>query len=292
MKEILEIFEKYELVSLKEISSNEESLNNFLIQFSKDLGEQIDTLSRLIDTEKYPDYYNLNEATVIGSITRIVKLFQESVNFYEQDKLELLSQFTRPMYESFIVVKYLMRKGEDSQRNFRLVSYRARYENLKKLQELEDNSHPIIKRQLMKLETKLEVDGFTINNLIEESKKKNKAWKLDGKSFYKIHSEVDYEDLYSFIYGVGSDAVHGNWQEIFDFHLTRKGNGYFGFLNYEKCDCRVLVPLNSIVIESFQEFLKWNNSSTEEIQNGLANMKTLSNSVYEIWENKFGEVLE
>ncbi|MBK9015769.1 MAG: hypothetical protein IPM82_17840 [Saprospiraceae bacterium] len=122
-----------------------------------------------------------------------------------------------------------MRNGEESQRNFRLVSYRARFENIKKLKELDDSDHPIIKRQLLKLKTKLQTDGFTIDDLEAESKKKNK-WKLDGKSFWKIHSEVDFEDLYSFIYGVGSDAVHGNWQEIFDFHLTRKDTGYFGFL--------------------------------------------------------------
>ena len=246
----------------------------------------------MINTEKYPNYYNLNEATVVGSITRIIKLFQESVASCSKNKLEIFSQFTRPLYESFIVAKYLMRNGEESQRNFRLVSYRARYENFKKLQEIEDKNHPIIKRQLIKLETKLKVDGFTIDDLISESKKGKKAWKLDGKSFWKIHSEVDYKDLYSFIYGVGSDAVHGNWQEIFDFHLTRKESGYFGFLNFEKCDCRVLVPLNSIVIEIIQEFLEWNDSLNKKIESGLQNMKTISNKIYEIWERKYGEILE
>lgn len=292
MKEISDILEKYELISFGDISSSKESLNAFLIDFSKDLSELVDNLSRVINTEKYPNYYNLNESTVVGSITRIIKLFQESVNYYSENKLEIFSQFTRPIYESFIVAKYLMRNGEDSQRNFRLVSYRARYDNFNKLQELDDKNHPIIKRQLMKLETKLEVDGFTIDDLIRENKKGNKAWKLDGKSFWKIHSEVDHKDLYSFIYGVGSDAVHGNWQEIFDFHLTRKGIGYFGFLNFEKCDCRVLVPLNSIVIEIIHEFLEWNESLNNEIKLGLLNMNSISNKVYEIWEREYGEILE
>lgn len=292
MKEITELFDKYELISLQENSETEEMLNSFLIRFSKDLGEIIDMLSRIINTETHPNYYNINEATIVGSITRIVKLFQESVLFYEQNKLEIFAQFTRPLYESFIVTKYLIRNGENSQRNFRLVSYRARYQNFKSLNKLEDKSHLIITRQLMKLKTKLEVDGFTIEDLEAESKLKGKAWKLDGKSFWKIHSEVDIEHLYSFIYGVGSDAVHGNWQEIFDFHLTKKEGGYLGFLNYEKCDCRILVPLNSMVIEGLHEFLKWNNGLTEEIKLGLMNMKSLSNSIYEVWEDKFGEKLE
>lgn len=291
MKELSDIFEKYELVSLNEISASEELLNDFLIELSRDLGDLIDSLSRVHNTESHPNYYSLNESTVVGSVIRIIKLFKESVNFYQQNKLELLSQFIRPMYESFIIAKYLMRNGENSQRNFRLTSYRARYENFKKLYELKDGIHPLIQRQLAKLNTKLEVDAFTIEDLIKESKKK-KAWKLDGKSFWKIHKEVDNKDLYSFIYGVGSDAVHGSWQEIVDFHLTRKEEGYFGFLNFEKCDCRILVPLNSIVIECMQEFAVWNETSNKELKEGLSSINNLSNSIYEIWGKKFGEIID
>jgi hypothetical protein len=292
LRELSEIFEKYDLVSLNEISSSEELLNDFLIELSTDLGELIDSLSRVHNSESHPNYYSLNESTVVGSVVRIIKLFKESVNFYEQNKLELLAQFTRPLYESFIVAKYLMRNGEDSQRSFRLTSYRARYKNFKKLQDHKGDNHPLIQRQLAKFNTKLEVDAFKLEDLIQESKKKSKAWKLDGKSFWKIHSEVDNEELYSFIYGGGSDAVHGSWQEILDFHLTRKGEGYFGFLNFEKCDCRILVPLNSMVIECMQEFLAWNSTSDKDLKEGLINMNNLSNAIYDIWENNFGEIIE
>ncbi|SDR91579.1 DUF5677 domain-containing protein [Gramella sp. MAR_2010_147] len=293
MKEITEIFRKYSNLDLSEHSRSEMELNNLIIKFSKDLGELIDILSRVINHEKHPNYYNLNESTIVGSITRIVKFYQEYIKYQELNKLEIQSLFARPMYESFIISKYLIKNGTQSQRNFRLVSYRARYQNYKKLIELNDNDHPIIKRQLLKLETKLKVDEFSIEDLEQEdNKSNNKKWKLDGKSFWKIHSEVDNADLYSFIYGVGSDAVHGNWQEIFDFHLTRKENGYFGFLNYEKCDCRVIVPMNSIVIEGLLEFLNWNECLTNEIKNGLVKMNEISNSFYTIWEEKFGEILE
>lgn len=293
MNEITEIFSKYSKIDLSEFSKSEIELNNLIIKFSKDLGELIDILSRVINHEKHPNYYNLNESTIVGSITRIVKLYQEYIKYQELNKLEIQSLFARPMYESFIIAKYLIKNGPESQRNFRLVSYRARHQNFKKLMELNDNEHPIIKRQLLKLETKLKVDGFTIEDLeLEDNKPNNKKWKLDGKSFWKINSEVDNKDLYSFIYGVGSDAVHGNWQEIFDFHLTRKEGGFFGFLNYEKCDCRVIVPMNSIVIESLLEFLNWNDCLTSEIENGLMKMNEVSNSFYTIWEENFGETLE
>lgn len=289
MKKLSDYFDNYQSVSLNHFSETE--LNRFIIEFSIDLGQLIDILSSIINTKKYPNYYSLNDSTVVGLLTRIVKLFQESVYFYEKNKTEIFAQFTRTIYESFIIAKYLMQNGENSQSNFRLISYHSRYENYKKLNELPDRHHPIIQRQLKKLDSKLKLDGFTIDDLHIENKKKN-SWKLDGKSFWKIHKEVDNEELYSFVYGSGSDFVHGSWQEIMDFHLTKKGKGYFGYLNYEKCDCRLIVPLNTIIFEIFNSYLLWNDTLTEEISVGFKEMRALNLKVYEIWEKKFGETLQ
>ena len=74
--------------------------------------------------------------------------------------------------------------------------------------------------------------------------------------------------------------------------MTEKGNGYFGFLNYEKCDCRGLISINSIIIESITEFLNWNNCKTEEVENGLKNMQKTNHYIYKVWEDNFGEILE
>lgn len=289
MKEIDSILEKYIQFSIPSIE-NEIELNTIAINYSKDLTELVDILSRINNFQARPNYYNLNEATIVGSMTRIIKLFKEFVNNYEQNKLEILTLFARPLYESFITLKYLIKNGEQSQRNFRLVSYRARFENFKILIK-EDPNHPIIKRQLWKLNSKLKEDGFTMEDLEAENGKSQK-WKLDGKSFWKIHSEVDFAPLYSFIYGVGSDAIHGNWQEIFDFHLTKKDNGYFGFLYYEKCDCRVLIPMNTIITESILEFLEWNECLTEKISVGIENMQKANQSFYQVWEERFGEKVD
>lgn len=288
MEEINNIFSKYNELSFNSSFKTEEELNKYIIQYCNDLSELVDLLSHLINNETHPNYYNLNEATIVGSITRIIKLYKEIIHNYELNKSEILALFVRPFYESFIISKYLIRNGEESQRNFRIVSYKSRFDNFKILN---NQNNLIIKRQLFKLNAKLKEDGFTISDLEKEDKKSQK-WKLDGKSFWKIHSEVDFTEMYSFIYGVGSDSVHGNWQEIIDFHLTEKGKGYFGFLNYEKCDCRAVITINTILIESILEFLEWNNCSTDKIEKGLKSMLKINQYVYPIWEEKFGETIE
>lgn len=288
MEELNDIFEKYQQSPFDSTIKTEDELNKLAIQYLKDLAELADILCRLINHETHPNYYTLNESTVVGSLTRIIKLYKELISNFEENKLEIVTLFARPLYESFIILKYLIRNGNESQKNFRLISYKSRYENFKLLSQEIDQTHPIIQRQLLKLNRKLQEDGLNIEDLETENNKKN-SWKLDGKSFWKIHSEVDFKEMYSFIYGTGSDAIHGNWQEIMDFHLTKKGNGYFSFLNYEKCDCRVIVPISTIIIESLLEFLEWNKCLTEKIEFGLNIMLKINQSIYIIWEEKFGE---
>lgn len=293
MQEIEEISLKYETLPLSYFTKDSEDLKLFSILFSKDLAEFIDILARSINFDTRKDYYDINEATIVGLITKVVKYYNEALNYYETDKLDILGLFTRPIYESFILIKYLTLNGSSSQKNFRLVSYNSRYKNYKKLIHSENIDSPIIQRQLIKLLSKLNFDDFTIEDLELEDKKNNKQkWKIDGKTFWDIHNEVDNSYLYSFMYGGGSDFIHGNWQEIMDFHLTRKGKGYIGFFNFEKCDCRIIVALNGIILEAIREFLKWNNCLGDEIDLAISKMTLCNKSIYLAYEMKFGESIE
>ena len=202
LEEVNYIFDKYFKSPFDSTIVAEDEFNKLVFLYSKDLAVLTDLLCRIIDKETYPDYYSLNEGTIVGLITRIIKLYKELINKYQQNEGEILTIFVRLIYESFITLKYLIKNGHQSQKNFRIISYKSRYENYKLLCKEPDQNHPIIKRQLIKLKNKLKVDGFTIADLETENQKKGR-WKLDGKSFRKIHSEVDLTQLYSFIYGAG-----------------------------------------------------------------------------------------
>ena len=289
MERVYEIFLKYVNDGYIIPFDTEESLNNTVIEFSTDIHELCDILSHTINFETHPNYYNINESTVIGSLTRIIKLYKELLEYYKQNKLEIYALFSRPLYESFIIMKYLIKNGENSQKHFRLISYKSRYDNYKFLIKQENQNSPPLKRQLLKFKSKLEQDNITLADLEAEGNNQNKKWKLDGKSFWQIHKEVDISELYSFIYGTGSDSVHGNWQEIIDFHLTEKGGGYFSYLNYEKCDCRSIIPMNTIMLEAINVFLEWNNCTTDAIKSSIEVLLNINSTYYNLWETHFGE---
>lgn len=283
---MLELLDKYKCVSLKDVSSSEESINNLLIELSVDLSELLDISSRIVNKEKHPNYYNVNEATVVGLLTRIVKLFKESVDYYSANKLEMYLIFYRLIYESFVVMKYLIVNGENSQRNFRLASYSNAYKRYEKLKEVKSQTNPIVKEQLIKIENKIKADGFTFDDL---NKKNNK---LDGKNFRSINSEVEEDWLYDFTYGVGSSSVHGDWQDVINNHIIKNGEAYYGNLTYRKSNCKALVPLISIVIECITEFFKWIDYKNEKIQTGLSNIDTIAHDAYLVWEDKYGDRIE
>ena len=293
MLEINSILSKYDKKPLDSLFGSDVELNNFALTFSKDLSEIIEFTSLLSNENIRLNQYNLNECTIVGSLIRIIKYYKEILINYEQNKSEIINLFVRPLYESLITIKYLIINGEESQKNFRLISYKARFEVLKKQEDFEGKDSLQFKRLLSKINAKLDLDELTFSDLELENKKDyKKKWKLDGKSFRDINKEVDIDYFYSSTYGVSSDTIHGNWQEIIDYHLTKKENGYFGYLNYEKCDYRILVFINIIIIQSVLNFLKWNKCLTNNIELGMINMSKTNYYIYEVWEEKYGEQID
>jgi hypothetical protein len=53
----------------------------------------------------------------------------------------------------------------------------------------------------------------------------NNSTKWDGKVKSRIKEIID-PDFYVLIYGNASHAIHGNWQDLITYHLTKDGDGF------------------------------------------------------------------
>jgi hypothetical protein len=291
MDELVKLYDKYRAFNHTKLYASKADFDELFQEFIKDFDVVIDILARMYNEDKYPQFYDINESTIVGAIARIVKLYKECVHLFKEKNDDVLGLIIRPLFETTIIVRYLIVSGANSQKNFRLVSYKSRFQNYKKLIADENLQEvPAAKRLLEKLNTKIERDGFTIQDLEDEQASGGRKWKLDGKSFYDIHKEVGDENHYSFVYGVGSDSVHGNWQEINDYHLTGKyQNHYSGFLNYEDPKCITIIPIIDFIMNSFSEYLEWN-GCFDENNRCLFEILTHWNRVfYDIYEEKYSE---
>ena len=200
--------------------------------------------------------YSINDATIVGIFTKLYKHFYLFQTAYKKREYETLVLLTRPIYEAFVIMKYLILKGESSQRHYRLVSYRRRYQNTKELEE----SGGIGQVLLEKLKTAMTIDGFSYNDFEgENSKKKGRKWELDGKNFSEIHKEVENHKSYPYVYGALSEVIHSGWGDVRQLHLTYcEGDFFIPNLNFNDYnDIRIINNIISIMIEATESFLVW-----------------------------------
>lgn len=205
-------------------------------------------------------FYNKDQATVVGLMTRITKYYGETVQYYEEQKGDMILLIFRTIYESFVTMKYLIKKGEESQRHFRLISFKNRYREIDFLENLGGNNSNILAQ---KFREEIEWDCFSISDFEEENKKnKSVRWKLDGKTFKDIQKEVDIEEAYKYAYGIISDMVHGGWGEISQLHLTQyAGHKYRPKLDfYSEMEIKMMSTQVSILIESIQKYSQWHDT--------------------------------
>lgn len=256
--------------------------SNFIIDFSNEL---LNLIKNTIDPFEDVGYvYNINQATIIGLYTKLYKHFKLFIRAFNDNEYETTALLSRPMYETFVLMKYLSLKGIDSQKHYRLVSYRRRYKNFKELEGIEGIGQLIIE----KIKSAMSIDGFTMSDFeAEDSKLKGRKWELDGKNFSEIHKEVEISETYGHIYGMFSEVIHSGWSDIRQLHLTYCENDYFipKMDFYDNNDNRIIAPIFSILIESSEEFLKWSERN-KEIKY-LAEHKRINNLIIQYIFNNY-----
>jgi len=238
-------------------------IDDFFNDYLKELSE---LTSYIIDPSKEDCIsYSINDGTIAGLFVKIVKCHNEIITAYLNKKGDVVMWLSRPLYEAFVLMKYLIMKGKDSQRNYRLVSYRNRF---KRLVECKMRNSGIDKVMLTKFSDAIKVDGFLeIDFEREDSQPTGKKWRLDGKNFSEIHREVENPNIYSYVYGTLSEFIHGGWGEARQFNLRQCSEDKFiaKLEYYDNMEIRFITPTNSIVLEAAAEFLNWSEREDEVV---------------------------
>ena len=225
MEEFVDITAKYQPAYIERCFSSMAGLHEFSVVFYKDVGNLYDALTRLKNLDRNPTGFSIDEAPILGLLVRISKLVKEVVRYYEQDNAEIIGILERPMIEASTIATYLMVNGPDAINDYRKCSYKDR---LRILRDLESGSRfdatKAGKRVLASVREKMDFEGLTKDDFTVQ--KKN-GWRLQGKSFRTIFSEIERDDLYSSTYGMMSESIHGSWNESMDWSLIRNGDGTF-----------------------------------------------------------------
>jgi len=207
MDELRKITGKYDTEYIKNSLGSLKSINEFALVFFKDVAEIYDCVTRIKNVDRNPTGFALNDAPILGLLVRVWKLLKEIIKYYEQNNAEIISILERPLIEASVITTYLMNNDQEVIEDYRKCSYKDR---LRILRDLETGSRFIEtkagRRLLNGIREKMKFEELTIHDF--DVQKKNR-WRIQGKSFYDIFSEMEHADLYAATYGMMSESIHG-----------------------------------------------------------------------------------
>ena len=255
MEEIRMRLARYKGMELEKELATFESLTKFSVQFYTDASEVFDVITRVRNIERNPTGFALNDSAILGLLVRIWKILKEIVVHYERSNGDIISLLDRQLVETAVMAKFLLLGNDSVIEDYRKCSYKDRFRVLRDAASgAEFFTTPPGQRLLASVQKKMSQEGLTEHSF--EAQKANR-WKLQGKSFFELFSEVEPPDLYKYLYGIPSESIHGSWNDSMDFNLNRNDDGTFSaYPFYQEVDIRFVTPLLRLCHDPYALWLK------------------------------------
>jgi hypothetical protein len=265
-KMIFEIKESLKALELAENPNNEDDFLDYCLEIANLIRKVaiISIHSIPIDRAETFEHYTQLEATVVGNIVRLYKLYDMLTLNLSKDHTEIVAILIRLIIESGGYLNYLINSNDDSKKNYILVSHKPNKYQLNELLKIKANRtlKPIEQRMYERIQRLLTEDGVSEKEILE-----NKQWKLDGKSIEQLIKKTTYD----FGFRGSSIHVHGSWHDLSIYHLTNVKGGYLPRTEYYPPDSRYINPISILMVGYLIEFLKWNKSDPQKILTNLLN---------------------
>ena len=286
MDEIEKIISRYDEEYVGQSLRSLDDINRFTGTFVRDVAELYDCITRIRNIERNPTGFGLEDAPILGLLTRIWKLLKEIVTYYEQNNAEIIGILERPLIEAAVTAEYLLMSDTAIIEDYRKCSYKDR---LRILRELKEGSKffetKAGKRLLKSVQEKMDLEGFSEDDFKEQ---KENRWKLQGKTFFDIFKEITDEDLYKYTYGMMSESIHGSWNESMDWCLQKNEDSTFSvYPFYHEADVRYICPTLKFCNESYRLWLERIDCLDENMTNVLDWIERVNTRIFMIFDQKY-----
>jgi Family of unknown function (DUF5677) len=141
------------------------------------------------------------------------------------------------------------------------------------------------KRLLKAVREKMEFEKLTTQDF--DVQKKNR-WRIQGKSFYDIFSEVEHANLYAATYGMMSESIHGSWNESMDWCLVRNEDGTFSsYPFHHPADIRFVTPTLKFTNKPFRLWLRRIDAYDDNLRNTLDWVELVNKALFAQFDEKY-----
>jgi hypothetical protein len=166
--------------------------------------------------------FNHEEAALIGNLVRYDKLCSAFLEQFTRKRTETSLIFLRCIAETFVNLKFFLKyKDQATLNHYIKQSLRQEKQFIELIRKNVSN-----KLQADDIEIRMQESierSFRMSDFEEDEINNSSKWNEKIKS--RIN-EILSPEAYILLYGTSSHAVHGNWQDLITFHLTRLGDGF------------------------------------------------------------------
>lgn len=259
--------------------SNIQELNGYALKAFEDTAELYDIITRIKNTERNTSGYSLNDAAIIGLLVKVWKLLKSSIEFHKSSNADHLSLLDRPMLEAAVTATFLLNKGDTAIEDYRKCSYKNRLRILEDAKAGNDFFQTEAGKKLINsINHKLLNEGYTENSF--QQQKQNK-WKIQGKNFYEIFSEVWEKEVYRYTFGMQSENIHASWGHSLEFDLTlNQDNTYNIHPFFIEPDIRYIASMLVFTSKPYELWLNKIEVIEEDVNIVLDFMSAMNTSIF------------
>lgn len=205
--------------------STENEFTGLSVEILIEVGSYICVVGNIFPIETKS--WSMNQAIVGGHLVRLYKFISAILDQTCQHRREISFVFMRLAFECIVNFRFLIKNAsEDLFRSYRAYSLKHEYNLHKKIHNnisLRDGEVlEIEKRMLNSIESSFHTSKINMDD-IQSSKLRN--W--GGKNIYEKARDIGLEEVYLAAFGGGSHSIHGNWQDMLEYHLEKQTNGFF-----------------------------------------------------------------
>lgn len=193
--------------------------------------------------------YNREEAALFGNLVRYCKISSAYLEQYTKKRTETCMILLRSLMETYINLKYFL-KFKDQYTLSHYIKNSLKQEKLllefiKKNGGRDEALQHIEQRMTDSINRSIKASGFTEDEISNSSKWEEKVKKRLG--------EIIDPSLY-ILYGNSSHSVHGNWQDLLFFHLSKSGDGFVQKSDWTTPTIQLIAPVTLMSCDLLKNF--------------------------------------
>jgi len=199
-----------------------------------------------------PHRWNRHEAVVVGHLARLYKLISAMLDQTCQHRRETTFIFGRLAFECIVNTLFLI-KNDRPEVTASYIEYSMRHE--KRLRDrirrnVASRGGEVLhieERMLRSIESSAKRSGVNLDSI-------NPQTNWGGKNLFEKAKDVGLEEAYLGAFAGPSHAVHGNWQDLLEYHLDSDEEGYIADLQWHRPRPQLLTTLAHLTVETLAVF--------------------------------------